>query len=406
LVPEASKKPQQCDELLSLCLALFKLAEKSLDSATLNTISREWAELLLYHTAIEVFKSWLCRIMTLTRPQRVDHLESTDLVAHGLANLCHCAVVFAKKKSDQPLPYRYCFHATWCRTSVTDFSSDIGAELFRRHLFPDLSQDVPDGDSRLIAARSPVLNSSTRHTIGETIFILVNDDKTQYKKVLDLLDGLVPYIRGQEGMSFSPLNHFMLICAVPYVYDSLPFLFERSRSIRSQTGYVGLKNLSNTCYLNSLFTQLFMNIPFRQFMINARLVEGGSSQRLLHETQILFSYMQNTLKRFYDPANLAMSIRTYEDATIDVHVQMDVDEFYNLLFDRWESQMLAEEDKARFRSFYGGQLVQQIKSKECPHISEVQEPFSAIQCDIKGKTCLEESLQAYVDGEIMEAGRF
>lgn len=354
LVPEACKKPQQCDELLSLCLALFKVGEKSLDSATLENIYTEWATLLLSHTSIE----------------RVDHLEGTDLVAHGLANLCHCAIMFAKKRSDKSLPH-----------------SNIGADLFRRHLFPDLSQDVSDSDPRLIVPRTPLLNSSTRHTIAETIFLLVKDDETQYRKILDLLHELVPYIREPEGS---------------YIYD-LPFLFERSRSIRSQTGYVGLKNLSNTCYLNSLFTQLFMNIPFREFMINALLVDGGSSQKLLHETQILFSYMQNTVKRFIDPANLAMSIRTYEDTTIDVNVQMDVDEFYNLLFDRWESQMLAEEDKTRFRSFYGGKLVQQIKSKECSHISEVQEPFSAIQCDIKGKSCLEESLQAYVDGEIMEA---
>ncbi|KAJ8116571.1 hypothetical protein ONZ43_g4413 [Nemania bipapillata] len=81
---------------------------------------------------------------------------------------------------------------------------------------------------------------------------------------------------------------------------------------------------------------------------------------------------------------------------------MDVDEFFNLLFDRWEAQFTADSDKKALRSVYGGQLVQQVKSKECEHISERIEPFSAIQCDIKGKLSLEESLQAYVDGEIME----
>lgn len=183
-------------------------------------------------------------------------------------------------------------------------------------------------------------------------------------------------------------------------------MFDRSKSIRSSTGYVGLRNLSNTCYLNSLFTQLFMNVPFREFMLNAHVAEGVSSQKLLSETQNLFSNMQNSLRRFVDPANLAASIRTYDDANIDVNVQMDVDEFYNLLFDRWESQILSHEAKTQFRSFYGGQLVQQVKSKECAHVSERLEPFSAIQCDIKGKSCLQESLQAYVDGEIMEGGQF
>jgi ubiquitin carboxyl-terminal hydrolase 34 len=184
----------------------------------------------------------------------------------------------------------------------------------------------------------------------------------------------------------------------------LSFGFDRSKAIRSSTGYVGLRNLSNTCYLNSLFTQLFMNISFRGFMLNAHVADSGTAQKLLHETQKLFAFMQNSLKRFVDPSNLAASIRTYDDTGIDVSVQMDVDEFYNLLFDRWESQILATGDKRTFRSFYGGQLVQQVKSKECPHISERLEPFSAIQCDIKGKTSLQESLQAYVDGEVMEGG--
>jgi ubiquitin carboxyl-terminal hydrolase 34 len=147
-----------------------------------------------------------------------------------------------------------------------------------------------------------------------------------------------------------------------------------------------------------------MNIPFRQFMLTANVADGGASQKLLSETQNLFSNMQNSLKRFVDPANTANSIRTYEDTNIDVSIQMDVDEFYNLLFDRWEGQILSPEAKRKFRSFYGGQLVQQVKSKECPHISERLEPFSAIQCDIKGKSSLQESLQAYVDGEIMEGG--
>jgi ubiquitin carboxyl-terminal hydrolase 34 len=188
------------------------------------------------------------------------------------------------------------------------------------------------------------------------------------------------------------------------MYD-LPFNFDRSKAIRSSTGYVGLRNLSNTCYLNSLFTQLFMNISFRGFMLNTYIADAGAAQKLLSETQKLFGFMQNSLKRYVDPSELAGSIRTYDDTQIDVSVQMDVDEFYNLLFDRWESQILAPADKKKFRAFYGGQLVQQVKSKECTHISERLEPFSAIQCDIKGKTSLQESLQAYVDGEVMEGGK-
>jgi ubiquitin carboxyl-terminal hydrolase 34 len=354
LIPAATINAQQCEETFSLALALFKrLAETSLEFLNLEDLVKQWGGLLLSHTCAE----------------SVGHLESVDMVAHGLTHLLFCAASFAKA-SQQRLA-----------------CSAIGTELFRTHMFPELSLDNDDLD--VISPTLPLLNAATRHTLADAIYFLVKDDEMQYKAILAALLQLVPYATIDD---------------VPYIYD-MTFQFDRSKAIRSPTGYVGLKNLSNTCYLNSLFTQLFMNIPFREFMLTANVADGGASQKLLSETQSLFSYMQNSLKRYVDPTVLASSIRTYEETQIDVTIQMDVDEFYNLLFDRWESQILAEDDKKKFRSFYGGQLVQQVKSKECPHISERLEPFSAIQCDIKGKSCLQESLQAYVDGEIMEGGK-
>jgi ubiquitin carboxyl-terminal hydrolase 34 len=172
--------------------------------------------------------------------------------------------------------------------------------------------------------------------------------------------------------------------------------------MRSSCGYVGLRNLSNTCYLNSLFTQLYMNPALRRFIFNTNIAEPQASQRLLFEVQKCFANLQNSWERCYDPTDLAASIRTYDNESIDVCIQMDVDEFYNLLCDRLEGQILDADDKQFFRKIYGGQLVQQVKSKECEHISEREEPFSAIQCDIKGKSTLQESLRAYVEGEIME----
>lgn len=145
-----------------------------------------------------------------------------------------------------------------------------------------------------------------------------------------------------------------------------------------------------------------MNVGFRGFMLNANVPDAEGSQRLLSETQKLFAHMQNSWEMAVEPRELAASIRTYDNENIDVTVQMDVDEFYNLLFDRWEGQILSDSDKKKFRSFYGGQLVQQVKSRECPHVSEREEPFAAIQCDIKGKSTLQDSLKAYVEGDMME----
>lgn len=190
----------------------------------------------------------------------------------------------------------------------------------------------------------------------------------------------------------------------PYCYDLPPNNFDRSKAIRSACGYAGLRNLSNTCYLNSLCTQLFMNIDFRQFMLNVETSGTDKPQSLLHHTRNLFGQLQSSHRRFIDPESFVTSIKTYDDELINIHNQMDVEEFFNLLNDRWEGHLSSPEEVQRFRSFYGGQLVTQTKSKECEHLSEVMEPFSAIQCDIKGKKDLFESLEAYVDGEHMEGG--
>ncbi len=267
--------------------------------------------------------------------------------------------------------------------------------LFNTFLFPPIST-APDDDR--IDYRIPILNSRTRQTLY-SIVLALNTDLTEYERLLDLVKGLLP-----EGEDPQAWSWGIAQLSEEYPYEA-NWNLERDKLIRSPTGYPGMRNLSNTCYMNSLFTQLFMNIGFRAFILNANIADGEEQQKLLSETKTLFAYMQETLLKSVDPQAISDSINTYDNSPVDVSIQMDVDEFYNLLFDRCESQILSDADKKRFRSFYGGQIVQQIKSKECPHISERLEPFSAIQCDIQGKRSLAESLDAYVAGEVMEGGR-
>ncbi|KAI5781143.1 hypothetical protein EDC01DRAFT_619960 [Geopyxis carbonaria] len=230
--------------------------------------------------------------------------------------------------------------------------------------------------------------------ISKTIPILHEDTRTElYNLLLDM-------VRTPDDLRQLVLyNHELFDGGV-----TLPDVcyIERDRWLLGPTGIGGLQNLSNTCYLNSLVTQLFMNRSFRDFILQLPIDESEDARRTSFCLQVLFARMQEGFDRAADPKDLVESLRDFAGEPIDPTVQMDVDEFFNLLFDRLESEMSGNETRSLFRSFYGGLLVQQVKSKECPHISERTEAFSAIQCDIKGKSTLQESLKAYVEGEAME----
>jgi len=277
-----------------------------------------------------------------------------------------------------------------------DHLSELRDELVQTFLFPELTED---SSSERMKPVVPIMNPDTRIMIYNMLALLCTDRET-YWQTLGLLDELIP--KGKFTYPPSLSDIFMLKAGEDFAYDR-NWEDDRSRILRTECGYAGLRNLSNTCYVNSLFAQLFMNVSFREFILQATIT-NTSDQRLLYETQKVFSLMQHSWLKYVDMTDLADSIITYELEPIDVTIQMDVGEFYALLFHRLESQIVSSDDQAKFRAFYGGQLVQQIKSKECTHVSEKVEPFNSIQCEIKGKSCLEESLKAYVEGEVMQGG--
>ena len=405
IMPEAVTVPNQCYEIFSLLHSLMrKVFTKHRHLVDLHALAVQTSELLTRHESTEASTKLPHIIQMLTiRPG----YQSAGTFRSCCQMSCVPTVdVLPNRRADSPI--QHFAQVCLCPSPAnfpTDLYRDLAYELYWRLLFPRTREQFEQPVPRVI------LNTDTRAKLSEIILQLVKDDTNKFSLMLNSINDVLPFFTRDEGKQTKTKKwrvHTHAALEDPHLYD--PYLydisgsFDRSKAIRAPCGYVGLRNLSNTCYLNSLLTQLYMHTGFRRFIMTANVTDPENTQDLLYCTKKIFGFMQESYRRFVDPSEFVQSIRTYDDTLIDIHNQMDVDEFYNLLFDRWEGQLQSPVEKRQLRSFYGGQLVQQVKSKECEHISERLEPFSAIQCDIKGKKGLQESLQAYVDGEVLEGG--
>ncbi|KAF3906255.1 hypothetical protein ABW20_dc0102417 [Dactylellina cionopaga] len=164
----------------------------------------------------------------------------------------------------------------------------------------------------------------------------------------------------------------------------------------------GLSNLMITCIKIADGPYDPSWTSYEDFILQADTLSNPPNP--LSTLKTIFANLQDSWQKAFEPKDFVATIRDYDGDLIDVGIQMDVEEFYNLLCDRIESQIALPDAKKDFRAFFGGTFVQQVKSMECEHVSEREESFSAIQCDIKGKKNLQESLKAYVEGETLNGG--
>jgi ubiquitin carboxyl-terminal hydrolase 34 len=343
ILPQAVCFPGQSEQLFDLADQVFrKYDEHNRDEASLRSYLATWSALLLSY----------------------DHEENV-----GRDEIDAVVIGFTKLLLS-------------CVSSLKSFKKSLNAsslidKIWNKFLFAPRVSDIEDDSPK---PHMPILESKTRKELYDLVLALA-EDQSSCGILLDLAKNL--------GID-NPNANSRALC------------IDRSNEIRASTGYVGLFNPRAICYMNSLLTQLFMNVNFRKFILELNVTDPHGQQVLLHKTQKLFAEMQNSYRKSADPREFAACVKAPEGTPIDINIQMDADEFYNLLFDQWEGQMLASGIKEQFRSFYGGHTINQIKSKECEHVSERVESFFVVQCDVQGKQNLIESLQSFVEGDVME----
>ena len=109
-------------------------------------------------------------------------------------------------------------------------------------------------------------------------------------------------------------------------------------SDKSRTGYVGLRNLGSTCYMNSLFQQFFMIQDFREALLQVKNIDEGENSMLYH-FQLILEALKSSQKPYYDTRQFCGTYKTNEGSPLNVVEQMDVDEFFNNFLERLEIQL-------------------------------------------------------------------
>jgi len=172
---------------------------------------------------------------------------------------------------------------------------------------------------------------------------------------------------------------------------------------RSETGFVGIKNLGCTCYMNSILQQLFMLPTFREGILSVAVNPEAPEEDLLYQFQTIFASLQESDKQYVNPKALTKAFKP-DGQALNPMEQMDVDEFFNNFMDKIEFQLQSDSQaKSLIQDHFGGfQSTELIGKNNCSHRSERAEPFLTLPLEVKNKKSIYESLDSFVQGEVLE----
>ena len=144
------------------------------------------------------------------------------------------------------------------------------------------------------------------------------------------------------------------------------------------------------------FRKAILDVP------DKNMAQQDKTENCLYQLKRMFVGLQHLNKQYYNPKKFCKAFKDFEGNSIDPRVQRDGDEFLAMLIDRVESLTKGTQEETTIKSLLYGAFVNEVICKGCPHVSEREEPFMAVQLQVKDKHSIQQSLDSFVEGEMLE----
>lgn len=273
-----------------------------------------------------------------------------------------------------------------------------------------LFAELLDLDKELFEKVKPKIESDLLEHLCYTIF--GDSGKSSIKTMRIYSKDIVPVICKLLLACAKQSNEMLLkiFWSLVTFHDKIPknLIKELEQNIGeiAESGYVGLKNLGCTCYINSLLQQIFMMPVIKNQILEIPTsdLEKIKGDNVILNLQKIFTNLQCSKQSYFIPEDFCKNFKDYEGKPIDVRVQQDVGEFFNALADKMESELKSLQFKQFFRDDMEIEINSDFVSAESDlkHLSEKEEKHLCLPLDIKGKKNIQEALDYLVKEEILE----
>ncbi|KAL4452636.1 hypothetical protein ABPG75_008298 [Micractinium tetrahymenae] len=237
---------------------------------------------------------------------------------------------------------------------------------------------------RLHGAGHGSAGRASREAAFDLLLALVTHDSGCWHQAQDLLQNRV---------------HHMAAQVLPQPFGNVPL-----QNLRAPGAFAGLQNGGATCYMSSVFQQLFMQPTIRRLILSGPGVPPEEqADSLFHQMQSMFAHLALGVEPWFEPRGFWRAFKDYDGQPVNIREHQDAYEFFTRLQDAVDEHLKSQNCPRAIHAALGGTFAQLITVVEAPQYrSERDEEFYQISLDVRGKRTLAESLRSFVCKELMD----